>query len=352
MKNNYKISVIIPAYNAQKTLKRMVESIINQTIGFENIELIIVDDNSNDDTANIIKEYMEKYPNVQGYFLEKNSQASGKPRNIGLKHATADYVAFADADDQYVENSLETLYNEIVATDVDLVSSNFYIVLPDQINPNNTIFNGENIKIENLKEDTRILNTSPSLWSKIFKRDFLIDNNITFVEGVFGQDAEFMVHCYILANGIVYLDDFYSYNYIERNNEDDKSVTNLKNKYSLTKLVDGYFSMYNILKDLNKMEYFQMLFKMHFDFWFLSLIESNTTYDEKKELLIYSSPLTKKLFAQTSIPSDIWDVPQLIVNDEYDEAVEQLIHIKNGDSREEIEKENGFLARIKRKLNF
>jgi len=78
----YKVSVIIPVYNAEKYLKTAIDSVINQTIGFENIELIIVNDNSNDNSEQIIKEYSNKYDNIIDIHLDKNSGLPGKPRNI------------------------------------------------------------------------------------------------------------------------------------------------------------------------------------------------------------------------------------------------------------------------------
>ena len=68
----YKISIIIPIYNAESTLKNTICSVINQTIGFENIELILVDDNSNDSSKVIIKEYDSQYSNIKSIFLKEN----------------------------------------------------------------------------------------------------------------------------------------------------------------------------------------------------------------------------------------------------------------------------------------
>jgi len=68
----YKISMIIPVYNAEKYLKRTINSIINQSIGFENIELILVDDNSQDNSKSIIEEYVAKYDNVIGIYSNNN----------------------------------------------------------------------------------------------------------------------------------------------------------------------------------------------------------------------------------------------------------------------------------------
>lgn len=72
----YKISMIIPVYNAEKYLKRTINSIINQSIGFENIELILVDDNSQDNSKSIIEEYVAKYDNVIGIYSNRKPRIS------------------------------------------------------------------------------------------------------------------------------------------------------------------------------------------------------------------------------------------------------------------------------------
>ena len=81
----YKISVIMPIYNAEKHLNNTIQSIIDQTIGFENIELILVDDASKDNSKMIIESYAEKYENIIPYYSEKNHGYPGFGRNIGLK---------------------------------------------------------------------------------------------------------------------------------------------------------------------------------------------------------------------------------------------------------------------------
>ena len=78
----YKISVIIPAYNVEDYLERSFNSLINQTIGFENLEIIFVDDSSTDNSYSIIKEYQDNYNNVTAFRLEKNS---GVAESLGIK---------------------------------------------------------------------------------------------------------------------------------------------------------------------------------------------------------------------------------------------------------------------------
>ena len=101
------ISIIIPVYNAENSIKRAFDSLLNQTIGFENLEVILIDDNSTDDSPNIIKDYSNKYGNVKTIFLDKNSGLGAKPRNIGLMHATKDYVMFLDSDDEFFNDVSE-----------------------------------------------------------------------------------------------------------------------------------------------------------------------------------------------------------------------------------------------------
>ena len=81
----YKIGVIIPTYNAEDYLLEAVESVKKQTIGFEHIELILVDDNSNDSTKSILKDLSDENENIKSIFLDGNSGTASKPRNEGIK---------------------------------------------------------------------------------------------------------------------------------------------------------------------------------------------------------------------------------------------------------------------------
>jgi len=90
----YLISVILPVYNVEDYLDRCLNSLLGQTIGFENLEILFIDDCSKDNSYEIIKEYSKQYDNIKVYQTENNSGSAGRPRNIGLKNASADYIMF------------------------------------------------------------------------------------------------------------------------------------------------------------------------------------------------------------------------------------------------------------------
>ena len=112
------ISVVIPAYNAGQFLDETLESVLSQT--YENWECIIVNDGSTDKTESIAKKWCEKDARFR-YFYKENSGASDT-RNLGIKEARGEYIAFLDADDLYMPNFLEVCLETLIKKDVDLVA--------------------------------------------------------------------------------------------------------------------------------------------------------------------------------------------------------------------------------------
>lgn len=106
----YKITVIIPIYNVEKYLEEAILSIINQTINIKNIELILVNDGSPDNSEKICLKYKDKYPNSVKYILKENAGVSAA-RNTGIDNAQGKYILFLDADDKMKKNSLKSLYS-------------------------------------------------------------------------------------------------------------------------------------------------------------------------------------------------------------------------------------------------
>ncbi|WP_062354958.1 glycosyltransferase family 2 protein [Bacillus kwashiorkori] len=115
-KRNYLVTVITPVYNAEKFISQSIESVMNQSIGFENIEYILIDDCSTDHSREILLNYVECYDNIRVVLLDCNSGSPGYPRNIGIELATSPYITFLDADDWLHYDGLKILYEILEET--------------------------------------------------------------------------------------------------------------------------------------------------------------------------------------------------------------------------------------------
>lgn len=123
-----KISIIVPIYNVEKYLKRSLDSLVNQTL--EDIEIILVDDGSTDNSHKIAEDYKENYSNV--LLVTKENGGLSDARNFGLQYASGEYIAFIDSDD-YVESQMfERMYNLSENGRKKIIESNFLWEFPDK----------------------------------------------------------------------------------------------------------------------------------------------------------------------------------------------------------------------------
>ena len=122
---NKKVSIIVPVYNASKYLSRSIKSILNQS--YENLEIILIDDCSTDDSKEIIKKYALKDTRIKPFYSEVN-QGVSRTRNIGLRSVSGDYVFFMDADDSISKNAIEIMVKKAIKYDSDLLDSYHLII--------------------------------------------------------------------------------------------------------------------------------------------------------------------------------------------------------------------------------
>ena len=252
----YKVSVIIPVYNADRYLRTAIESVINQTMGFENIELIIVNDNSSDGSRSIIEEYSSKYDNVIGIHLDENSGYPGKPRNVGIERATAPYLIFLDADDEYFPDAFQKYYDTIEKEKSDFVMASHYWNM-----------DGEKVKIIIMHEfdnPSDVLNIYPLLdeknfrrgswyhaspWGKIFNKKVILDNDIRFLEDALSEDAYFYYKTVINSKKITYLPNeiLYLYNVYDSN----ESTIHTHNLKTFIDFLKGFKEVWALFDDIH-----------------------------------------------------------------------------------------------------
>ena len=349
--SQFKISIIIPVYNVENYIKNALDSIVRQTIGLKHLEVIMVNDCSTDKSGKIMDEYANKYGNFFAIHLSNNSGAAGRPRNIGIENSTGDYIMFLDPDDYYAEDACEVLYGRIVADNVDIVFSRYVYVFENKIQRCHSIFGDlDEIKVKKIDEEPGLFTIPPSVWTKIFKRSFIVENDIRFPEGIPAQDLTFVVHSFLEANGIVYLNNRFLFNYNRiRDSKGDKGISRNKNKKNLMGMIQAYHKTFDLLKNYGKEEFYPTLFKGHLQFWMDGFIISNTSSIEKRELLETIGFLIEEFNKYDTELNKRYITPLFnnISNKRYDDAISLSEIIKNFiETQNKLEKEKNDLQRI------
>ncbi len=241
----YKISIIISCYNGEKYIPALIHNLKRQTIGFEDLEVIFVDDCSKDHSAETLRSYEKKYPNIHMIRLPKNSGGASRPRNTGLKNAHGEYVMFLDIDDPITLNGIEKAYEAITLYDADFVISNALLLL-----------NGAYYKLNDFCQKIIKSDNSSTGYSNmiivgmLISREFLLKNNIRFKEIRLGEDELFALESYVKTRKAFYTipDPILIYNY---KISSDSVTHNITTDHMLT-LLDNLDHMMHICKRLNR----------------------------------------------------------------------------------------------------
>lgn len=183
MENNKKVSVLIATYNSDKTIKRAIDSILNQT--FRDFELIVLDDGSTDNT----KEVVTSINDQRITYIYQDNKGIASSRNTLLHNAKGEYVIYLDADDYMDNTTLEKLIDKANENDYDAVVCNYRYVYEDGSTKDIIYPNFDN---KNLKNNPELLVTiMPQPWNKIVKRQIMLDIGIKFPEGLVFEDLCF-----------------------------------------------------------------------------------------------------------------------------------------------------------------
>lgn len=322
----YLISVIVPVFNSENYIHNTFDSIKNQSIGFENIELIFVDDYSTDNSRKIIKSYSNKYSNVKCFLLDENSGFGGQPRNMGIKNASSDYIMFLDSDDIFYPDACEKLYKEIHDKNLDLVFG-YYVTDVDGVKSNHIFFD-DNFRICDIYENSDILKYPPAIMSKIYKKSIILENDINFPIGIPGEDLVFSTNYFLHAQGIEYI-NFPVFEYIIRNSSNEKSVSYERNKSYLIGLYDSYMNLFNLLSDFDDKLVYVCLSRLNY--WIQQFIDSDLTFDDRVNLLKKCNFLFSEFEKSDKVipHKEYTDLFNEIFNKKFSKAVEISFSIKN-----------------------
>lgn len=202
------VSVIVPVYNAQKHLKKCLDSVLSQSL--PELEVICVDDGSTDDSLSILEQYGKEDARV--IILRQENSFAGTARNNGLRHAKGEFVAFLDADDCYIDTEvLNDLFNQAKTHNLDVLKTSFECfdagtnkIFSTSYSCNSCISSRLSKRILTFAEHPQqLLHVADVPWNGLYRRSFLEENQIFFNSLRCINDHSFFVHCLIKAKRIM-----------------------------------------------------------------------------------------------------------------------------------------------------
>ncbi len=221
------VSIIVPVHNSSKYLASCIDSILNQT--YKNIEIIVIENGSTDNSLEILKSYESQ---IKLEILE--NPGLSKARNKGIELSNGDYIAFVDSDDYIEKNMLETLVNDIEKNNSDLSICNITEkhentnkVINRNVYPNNIITQNEII--------TNLEKFNFAVWNKLYKKEIITKNNITFPNDLKYEDIVFSIAYLSKCNKISKINECL-YNYLVHNESEQTTVD--KRVYDIIKILN------------------------------------------------------------------------------------------------------------------
>lgn len=236
-----KVSVIVPFYNVEKYIEKCLNSLTNQTL--DEIEIILVNDGSQDNSEKIAKEFQEKYTNKIKYY-EKPNGGLGDARNFGINYATGEYIAFLDSDD-YVEPTMyQEMYEKAKQEDADMVECDFWWEYPNK--------KKKDIGSEYANQKEMLYKSRVVAWNKLIKTEIYKNHpEARFAVGLRYEDVEGFYKILPYISKVAYVRKCFIH-YIQR----PGSISNTQNKRNeeIFTVLDNVINYY---KENNLYEEFQ-----------------------------------------------------------------------------------------------
>lgn len=249
------ISIVIPVFNAEGYLDCCLKSIVSQT--YNNWEVILIDDGSKDSSAGICDKYAEKYPNIR--CIHKRNGGVSSARNTGIEQAQGEWIFFCDADDMLLPGALEKMTAEAERHQTEFLMFGYEKVsetgksLLKKIEEKDKVINRNKALLEMFKASDYPY--QGYLWCKLFKRNIITENHISFDEKIsFNEDRLFIIEYLTKVKSDVFYTTYPVYKYIERSNSAMGSLNKGYNRKFASDF-DAFYKIYQCLKkdkDLHK----------------------------------------------------------------------------------------------------
>lgn len=274
--NNYinkTVSVIVPCYNVENYIDECMESLVGQTIGVDNIEIILVDDASTDGTLDKLYSWEQRYSDSVIVVVCEQNGRQGRARNIGIEYASGKYISFVDGDDWISKYTYESLVHIADKENVDIVQFRYSgdkdrIVSTSDIDDKIKVFDVGNDRKQLLVNDS-ILNESCT--TKLYLRNLIINSGVRYPEGVCYEEPLFTYPLKLCVNRVATTEEaFYFYRYNENG-------TTAKDMSSLSTIFDHIQVQMSLNAFLNSIEGISA-FQDEIDFHFIHSFYASVFY--------------------------------------------------------------------------
>lgn len=249
------ISIIVPVYNVEKYIERCIQSCINQKFDKDLYEIILVNDGSTDKSVEIINKYLNS--NVDMKLINKINGGLSDARNVGLENASGKYILFLDSDDSIELNTCKWIKDalENIESDVDVLPLGFRKIQGECVSEikhsiSNSVVSGEFFLKNELKNGMMYM----AAWSYVYRRDFLIQNELKFKKGILHEDEQFTPRVLLKAKKVLPL-DYIFYNYYINPNTITTKKNKKKNAEDLFETLNELEYIYNQLNDKELVKY-------------------------------------------------------------------------------------------------
>ena len=246
-----KVGIIVPVYNSEKFLDRCLNSLVNQTL--DDIEIVVVNDGSVDNSQAIIDDYKSKYSNVISFKKKNGGQASA--RNLALTKVSSENIMFVDSDDYIELNACEKLYDSAISNNSDIVACDYYITSNNVDSYHKVLKEMKSGVIE--VKDYFLCDVGPC--NKLFKLEFLKNTNFSFPEGIIYEDYAAVPTLIKYNPNIYYLNQAFLH-YVQTDSSTMRTIE-YKEKYEDIFPASNY--LYESLKDCIYKEELENLITYH-----------------------------------------------------------------------------------------
>lgn len=245
MSNNPKVSVIVPVYNVEKYLPVCLDSLAQQTL--DDIEIIIVNDGTPDNSQIIIDDYVQRYPSRMVSYIKENGGLSDA-RNFGIARANGEYIGFVDSDDCVREDMFDLLYEEATKKHADLTVCDYY-TFDNEIKEHyvKKLYKTSDslddyFDISVLDNPELLLNCRSYAWNKLYRREWWNENGFLFPVGQWFEDSAIIYNTMLAANKISYVSE--PLYYYRQNNENSITHRVDPRMYDAFKSCDSILAAY------------------------------------------------------------------------------------------------------------